>query len=65
MFFVDSGTVQEDFGLDEYRVSVGTGFRVMLPFGGGAPFAFDLAWPIVKEDEDETRVFSFDLALPF
>lgn len=65
VFFVDSGTVQEDFGLDEYRVSVGAGVRLLLPFLGQAPFAFDLALPLMKEEGDETRVFSFSLALPF
>ena len=65
VFFVDSGTVQDDIGLDKYRVSVGGGIRLKLPFFGQAPFAFDLAWPIVKEETDETRIFSFDLALPF
>ncbi|QNN22868.1 outer membrane protein assembly factor BamA [Planctomycetales bacterium ZRK34] len=65
VFFVDSGTVQEDIGLDEYRVSVGAGIRLKLPFLGQAPFAFDLAYPVVKQDGDEVRYFSFDLALPF
>jgi len=65
VFFIDSGTVQEDIGLDEYRVSVGAGVRLKLPFLGQAPFAFDLALPIVKQDGDEERFFSFDLALPF
>jgi len=65
VFFVDSGTVQDDLGFDEYRVSVGAGIRLKLPFLGQAPFAFDLAWPILKEDDDEERFFSFSVALPF
>ncbi len=65
VFFVDSGTVQEDLGLDQYRVSAGAGVRLLLPFLGQAPFAFDLAIPLMKEEGDETRVFSFSLALPF
>jgi len=65
VFFVDSGTLQDDIGFDEYRVSVGTGVRLKLPFLGQAPFAFDLAWPVLKEDGDEERFFSFSVALPF
>ena len=46
-------------------MSVGAGIRLKVPFLGQAPFAFDFAVPIVKEDDDETRLFSFDVALPF
>jgi outer membrane protein insertion porin family len=63
--FVDSGTVQQDVGFDEYRVAVGAGIRLKIPFLGQAPFALDFAYPLVKRDGDETQLFSFDLALPF
>jgi outer membrane protein insertion porin family len=65
VFFTDTGTVQEDIGFDEYRVSVGAGIRLKIPFLGQAPFAFDVAIPVLKQPEDETRLFSFDLAVPF
>jgi len=65
VLFSDTGTVQDDFGLDEYRMSVGAGLRLAVPFLGRAPFAFDFAVPVVKEPDDETQVFSFDIALPF
>ena len=65
VLFVDSGTVLEDIGLEKYRVSAGTGIRLQVPFLGSAPFAFDLAFPIVKEEGDEVQVFSFDMAIPF
>ena len=65
VLFTDTGTVQDDFGLDEYRMSVGAGLRLAVPFLGQAPFAFDFAVPVVKEPDDETQVFSFDIALPF
>ncbi|MDX1681514.1 MAG: outer membrane protein assembly factor BamA [Phycisphaeraceae bacterium] len=63
--FADTGTVEDDLGLNDYRVSLGTGVRLKLPFFGSAPFALDIAVPIVKEETDEERLFSFDLALPF
>jgi len=65
VFFVDSGTLQEEVGVDKWRLAAGTGLRLQLPFLGQAPFAFDLAVPILEEEEDETRVFSFSVALPF
>ncbi len=65
VFFIDTGTVNPNASMDNYRVSVGGGIRLKLPFTGQAPFAFDLSVPIVQEDTDEERLFSFDLALPF
>jgi outer membrane protein insertion porin family len=63
--FVDSGTVTDDVGLDAYRVSVGMGVRLYIPQFGPAPLAFDFAVPLVKEDSDETQVFSFSAEIPF
>jgi len=63
--FIDTGTVEDTFGFSEYRVSVGAGIRIRIPFLGQAPFAFDLAIPLMQEDGDESQFFSFDIALPF
>lgn len=63
--FSDQGTVQDDFGFDQWRVSVGTGIRFVLPFFGQAPFAIDFAIPLQKEQGDDTQIFSFDVKLPF
>ena len=66
VMFVDSGTVQNEVSLKNYRVAVGTGIRIQIPqLTGQAPFAFDFAFPLRKEDGDQTRVFSFSIALPF
>lgn len=64
VFFTDTGTVQKDFGFDDYRLSIGTGLRLKIPFLGQAPFALDFAVPLLKEKGDDTRIVSFDLALP-
>lgn len=63
--FVDSGTVSFNPGFDEYRVSVGFGFRIYMPSLSPAPLAFDFGFPIVKEDTDKTRLFTFSVDLPF
>jgi outer membrane protein insertion porin family len=61
VFFVDTGTVEEDVRLDAdtYRVAAGFGLRISVPGMGPAPIALDFAWPINKADTDDTRVFSF------
>lgn len=63
--FTDQGTVQEDFGVDQWRVSIGTGFRFIIPFFGQAPIAIDFAIPLIEEEGDETEIFSFSIDLPF
>ena len=63
--FVDSGTVEADVSLESYRVSIGFGFRIYIPQFGPAPLAFDFAVPLLKEDTDETQVFSFSAEIPF
>jgi outer membrane protein insertion porin family len=63
--FVDSGTVSDTPGFDDYRVSVGLGVRLYLPILGPAPLAFDFGFPLIKQPDDERQVFSFSAALPF
>lgn len=64
VFFTDMGTLTDDPGVDDWRVSVGTGLRIKVPFFGSAPFALDVAAPLLKEEGDETQVLSFSLDLP-
>ncbi len=63
--FIDSGTVTFDPGFDDYRVAVGFGFRIFMPALSPAPLAFDFGFPIVKEDGDKERLFTFSVDLPF
>jgi outer membrane protein insertion porin family len=65
VFFTDMGTLTDDPGIDEWRVSVGTGLRIKIPFFGSAPFALDIAAPVLKQEGDQTQVLSFSLDLPF
>jgi outer membrane protein insertion porin family len=65
VFFCDSGTVLESPGFDDYRVSVGTGVRLHIPQLGQAPLAFDFGFPIVKQESDKKKMFSFSVQLPF
>ncbi|MDP7009375.1 MAG: POTRA domain-containing protein [Phycisphaerales bacterium] len=65
VFFCDTGTVTDSPGFDDYRVSVGTGIRLRIPQLGQAPLAFDFGFPVVKQEEDEKKVFSFSIQMPF
>jgi outer membrane protein insertion porin family len=62
LFFLDSGTI--DTG--RYRASVGAGIQIMIPqLMGPIPMRFELATPFMKDGEDETRVFSFNMGRLF
>jgi len=52
----DSGTI--DTG--SYRLSIGTGLEIKVPqIFGNTPIRFEIATPLLKDDEDETQIFSF------
>lgn len=60
--FVDFGTVEEEITIDSdnFRVAPGVGLRVHVPaLGGGAPLAFDFAFPVNSATGDEEQTFSF------
>ena len=63
VLFCDFGTVEDSVRIDaeDFRVAPGFGFRINMPFAGsgGAPLAFDFAFPVAKSDTDDTRMFSF------
>lgn len=61
--FTDVGTVESDIEIGTIRSSVGAGIRITLPMFGQAPIAFDVAYPITKEDQDETQWISFSLGM--
>lgn len=63
--FVDSGTVTNEVGFDDYRVSAGVGIRLRFPALSPVPLAFDFGFPIIDQEGDESEVFSFSLDLPF
>ncbi len=59
LFFLDSGTI--DTG--SYRLSIGTGLQIMVPqLFGDVPMRFEIGTPLLKDDLDETQIFSFSAA---
>ena len=65
VLFLDTGTVINDPGFDDYRVSVGVGVRLYIPQLSPVPLAFDFAVPLVRMEGDDTRLFSFSLDVPY
>ncbi len=57
--FLDTGTVERDVSLHDYRVSAGVGLRITLPMLGPVPIALDLGFPIVSGPGDRQQVFNF------
>jgi outer membrane protein insertion porin family len=59
VLFCDSGTVEQNLSIKDYRVSIGTGLRIVVPMLGPVPIALDVGVPIVKGPEDHKQLFSF------
>lgn len=59
VFFVDSGTVEKDVELKNYRVTAGAGLRIVVPMLGPVPIALDFGFPVVKGPMDREQIFSF------
>ncbi len=62
LFFIDSGAI--DSG--GYRVGAGVGIQILLPqWFGPVPMRFELAAPLMKDDDDDTQAFSFSIGRLF
>ena len=63
--FLDTGTVESDASLGGYRASVGFGVRWHVPFMGSVPMSLDFGFPLVKDAQDDTQIFSFSMGWRF
>jgi outer membrane protein insertion porin family len=61
--FVDSGTVESDFEIKNYRVTAGAGLRIVIPAMGPVPIALDFGFPVVRGPGDQEQIFSFWVGL--
>ena len=59
--FVDSGTVESNVAIHNYRVSAGVGMRLAIPMLGPLPLALDFAVPIVQASWDHQQIISFSV----
>jgi outer membrane protein assembly factor BamA len=61
--FIDAGTVEKDFEINDYRVTAGFGVRIVVPMMGPVPIALDFGFPIVQAPGDREQIFSFWVGL--
>lgn len=63
-FFVDAGNLQNSTGslTEDWRVAVGFGLLVKVPFFGQVPLRFDFGFPVVTVDGDDEQVLSFEFS---
>jgi outer membrane protein assembly factor BamA len=58
--FVDSGTVEQNVEIKDYRVTAGVGLRIAVPqLLGPVPLALDFGFPINQGPNDSKQIFSF------
>jgi len=63
--FLDSGTVDQDAAFNTWRVSTGVGIRWTIPAMGSVPISLDFGIPLIKDEQDDTRLVSFTLGWMF
>lgn len=62
LFFTDIGTIEDG----NPRASIGTGLQIQIPqFFGPVPMRFELGVPVLKDNQDDTQVFSFSVGALF
>ncbi len=65
VLFIDTGTVTNSPGFDDYRISIGFGIRVAVAQLGPTPLAFDFGFPILTGPGDQEQIFSFSVDVPW
>jgi len=61
--FCDHGTVEKNFAIRDYRVSVGAGFRLAIPALGPLPLAIDFGFPLSKGPNDKGQTVNVSVGL--
>jgi outer membrane protein assembly complex protein YaeT len=61
--FLDTGTVESNVSIRDYRVAAGVGARIIVPALGPVPIALDFGFPIVQAPNDNRQLFSFWVGL--
>lgn len=63
--FLDTGTVERNIEIRDYRAAAGFGIRLHVPFFGPVPMSLDFAFPLSKTSADDTQVVSFTFGWVF
>jgi hypothetical protein len=56
--FLDSGTVERNISIHDYRVSAGVGLRITVPMLGPVPVNLDFGFPQRKGRDEQRQLFS-------
>ncbi len=59
--FIDTGTVESNVEIKNYRVAVGVGLRISIPMMGPVPIALDFGVPICFMHGDQSQLFAFSV----
>jgi len=65
VFFSDMGTITNQPGFEDWRITAGIGLRLTVPALTPVPLAFDFGFPIRKMPTDDPRIFTFTVEVPF
>ena len=63
--FLDTGTVEDGFGVSDYRASAGFGVRFHVPMLKRIPMSLDFGFPLSKNSDDDTELVSFSIGVTF
>ncbi len=61
--FTDFGSIEDRVTLDDFRLTLGAGLRVTIAAMGPVPIAVDWGIPVIKQDFDDERLFSFYIGI--
>jgi len=62
-FFVDAGkadTDLNDINFNNFRATLGFGFRAKVPFMGNSVVAIDFGFPFIRKDKDDEQAITFN-----
>jgi len=63
VIFTDFGTIENEVAMDDFRLTLGAGLRVTIPAMGPVPIAVDWGIPVIQQDLDDKRIFSFYIGI--
>ena len=61
--FTDFGSIEDKVTMDDFRLTLGAGLRVTIAAMGPVPIAVDWGIPVIKQDFDDERLFSFYIGI--
>ena len=63
-FFIDAGkadTDLNDINFNNFRATIGFGFRAKVPFMGNSVVSVDFGFPFIRKDKDDEQAITFNM----